>query len=85
VLASLQEDAIRNITGSFTRSAANNAGLVDGAASLSGAFTTGTQRGYALGGQGQISYDIAFDASRVVPTAAENRMRNAALMFIIYV
>jgi hypothetical protein len=85
ILLSLQEDAIRNITGSFTRSSANNAGLVDGTASLSGAFTTGTQRGYALGASGQISYDIALDVSRVVPTAAENRMRNAALMFIIYV
>lgn len=85
ILLSLQEDAIRNITGSFTVSDTNSVGATDGVGTLSGAYFKGSQHPKAAATITQLSYDVNFDASRVVPTAAENRMRNAALMFIIYV
>ncbi len=82
VLLALQEDAIRNITGTLnpgqihTRITSGQAGAFysDGAN-----YGEAETSGYAAGGR------VFFDASRVVPTATENRMRNAALMFIIYI
>jgi phage-related tail fiber protein len=65
---SWQGDAIRNITARMTRGGAYGAGAL----ALDGdneGFAPGTMNIYAL----------RFDASLVVPTAAENRSRNAAL------
>lgn len=79
-LGSSQGDAIRNITGSMAAG-----GLGDGSAfSASGAmsyfggrlkFASG-RNAFGLGG-------FRFDASRSVPTAAENRPRNVALLLCI--
>lgn len=71
-----QGDAIRNITGTF------DGNIDDGSAVKTGAFYyTGTQFGGSNGGgTGGV---IAFDASRVVPTANENRPRNCALLACI--
>jgi len=82
-LASLQEDAIRNI-----------AGQVGGCFYLSNnanTFSTGPFAAFATlspgiqGSSNDAGRGVRFDASSVVPTASENRMRNAALMFVIYV
>ncbi|MEI7161014.1 phage tail protein [Pectobacterium versatile] len=77
-LLSTQGDAIRNITGS-------------------GALTTGAQPGIFSGAFTHSAIDVtqitantfpsqngfAFDASRVVPTASENRPRNIAFNYIV--
>lgn len=77
ILGNSQGDAIRNITGYF--------GRVDSETDIySGAFFN----------YGAVSYDanstmsgsgkyVGFDASRIVPTASENRPRNIALLAII--
>ena len=84
-LGSFQSDAIRNIKGQFqgddevgvvTRSFGND---------LMGAFRSernhSNGKGHdSNGGGGDI---VSFDASRVVPTASENRPRNIALMLCI--
>lgn len=80
-ILSTQEDAIRNITGgtlSYDRWRAQD-GYV-------GAFQTSNRRWNAevkSGGNDNWGAYVTFDASRVVPTAAENRMKNIATMFII--
>jgi len=76
VFGGAQGDAIRNITGTF------DANVNDGASAKTGAFyATGTgfngSDGQAGGGV------VGFDASRVVPTANENRPRNVALLACI--
>lgn len=84
VLASLQEDAIRNITGTLGPLRVKSFDLTS--SGTTGAFKAGTTVADSGGSglnPGQMNF--TFDASRVVPTAAENRMCNAALMFIIYV
>lgn len=74
-----QEDAIRNITGNIGASAYQ---------------VTGAGSGAFISGPGRVSNDadkynattisgFSFDASRVVPTAAENRMRNVAWNMIV--
>ncbi|MCL6375973.1 tail fiber protein [Pectobacterium brasiliense] len=77
-LISSQNDAIRNITGQFET-------LDHFTYSLTGAFST-TQRNAAnLSGQdvGQRHTFVDFDASKVVPTANENRPRNIAFNYIV--
>lgn len=80
-ILSTQEDAIRNITGgtlSYDRWRAQ-----DG---YTGAFQTSNRRWNAevkSGGNDNWGAYVSFDASRVVPTAAENRVKNTATMFII--
>lgn len=65
-----QSDAIRNITGSLPRIWYN-------AGSATGAFTKTDATDNRPGtGSGNGATDINFDASRVVPTAGENRPRN---------
>lgn len=64
----LQLDAIRNITGWGGSTVAYG---------FSGAFYPAAGRP-ALGGGGSALSDAMFDASRVVPTASENRPRNIA-------
>lgn len=80
VFGSKQGDAIRNITGVVNTATGTTRGST-------GAFniTLGTA---SNGGSTPISgsvEQIGFDASRVVPTAAENRPINLALNFIIKV
>ena len=74
-LGSAQGDAIRNITGEF--------GPVDGNTSAyTGAFRQSKGCGWgATRNEGRAL--VTFDASRVVPTANENRPRNIALLACI--
>ena len=77
-LLSAQGDAIRNITGQFE--------TVDHSDySLSGVFSTKRRDGASLSGQyvGQHHTYVDFDASKVVPTANENRPRNIAFNYIV--
>lgn len=77
-ILSEQGDAIRNITGSgqyFTAEGGYNTG--GGAISI----TTQLSSGRAAG-MGGIGLKLDFDASRVVPTASENRPRNVAFQYI---
>lgn len=82
-LGSFQGDAIRNITGDF--GATFDSG---GYESFGGAFTNNGATPGRVDGQGQYPVGVRyvrFDASLVVPTAAENRVRNRSLnMFIRY-
>ncbi len=81
-LLSLQQDAIRNITGVVTQ--------VDDVAGrdhvASGAFKSVYNHSWGwaqvAGGTG---YLVDFDASRMVPTASENRPRNIAFNYICMV
>ena len=73
---SWQGDAIRNITGTFEGNVNDGQGAKTGAFYYTGANYNG---GDASGGGGI----IGFDASRVVPTANENRPRNVALLACI--
>ena len=80
-LGDLQGDAIRNITGSIAR-ATNSAAWVG---STSGIFGTILPDGTGVGGNQQSpNYKgVDFDASRMVPTANENRPINKAVRFLI--
>ena len=74
-LGAVQEDAIRNITGTFSTVIQGNP--TSGAFYQSGA---GTRTKQYTDWDGQI---LSFDASRVVPTANENRPVNVALLACI--
>ena len=86
VFGSAQGDAIRNITGQFVSDDYNRS-LVN---EILGVFTM-TKRNSSLSYDaastvttgGEYLNAIKFDASRVVPTAAENRPRNIALLACI--
>ncbi len=74
---SQQEDAIRNITGSLIT------GFLD-AVGVGGAFAMGgTTSPNGAGVQGLNKKSATFDASRVVPVAAENRIKNIAFLYIV--
>jgi hypothetical protein len=78
-LGSAEDDAIRNITGEIK--VAGSTGGMDGA---SGVFRIGGGTGYPA--QAAFANNVGvgqFDASRVVPTAADNRPRNVALLYCI--
>ena len=76
VLGSFQADAIRNITGAV------EAGSVEeSSGTLTGAFALSNIHTGSPGGSS--NYGFTFDASRVVPTAAENRPKNIALLACI--
>ncbi|UUE09833.1 phage tail protein [Dickeya zeae] len=78
-LLSLQGDAIRNITGFVS-------GAFVGFDGFQGAFfDTGSRfaNTAASTGRANLNDDFAFDASRVVPTANENRPRNIAFNYIV--
>lgn len=83
VLLSLQEDAIRNIVGEVGYY--STGGLLHSGGYTSGVFSKGVAATGNPIGEPIAGNRLLFDASRVVPTAAENRMRNAATMFIVYV
>lgn len=86
-LGTAQGDAIRNITGKLDGSAMGSGNQVlEGKMIASGAIgTTYQQRQWSgdQGGLGEQSVSFDFDASRVVPTASENRPRNVALLACI--
>ncbi len=73
-LASLQDDTIMNMTGSFHAVALGRKAWGDGAFSADSGDWNGTKYD-----SGSSSVGFTFDASRVVPTAEENRPRNIAL------
>jgi hypothetical protein len=75
VFGSFQGDAIRNITG--TMSARTGANISAGAFYKTSA---GSYAGNHVGNHGSTEF---FDASRVVPTAAENRVKSVALNYYI--
>ncbi|WP_077999416.1 tail fiber protein [Edwardsiella tarda] len=76
VVLTHQADAIRNIEGRF--------GADDQtAAQLSGAFFRYSNFNYDAKSEGGNGYVAGFDASRVVPTANENRPRNVAFLYIV--
>ncbi|MEY1236068.1 phage tail protein [Providencia manganoxydans] len=74
---SAQGDAIRNITGEMYE--ANDRMTKFTGALYDGGFVGGNS---GLGG-GNAGHKIRFDASRVVPTANENRPRNIAFLYIV--
>lgn len=80
-VGSWQGDAIRNITGSFQprvysnyAEAFSSGGFAGGSNSLNQASTAGNIEGTAT---------INFDASRVVPTAAENRPKTIKFLYCV--
>ena len=76
-ILSAQGDAIRNITGFgqyFTAEGSNSGG---GALAISTQMSSGR-----AAGAGGVGLKLDFDASRVVPTASENRPRNVAFQYI---
>lgn len=82
-----QEDAIRNITGKSFPGAAW-VSLATNDTNTSGAFyPVGTNGGYPTTGasSANLSQSLGFDASKVVPTAEENRPKNAVVMYCIKV
>ena len=85
-LASLQMDAIRNISGSFSgvSGSGNNAYSWGFAPGLNGAFNVnydgGTYNRYGGAYGAANGSTVTFDASRIVPTAPDNRPRNVALL-----
>jgi len=78
-LGQLQGDAIRNITG-ITYFEADNAYGASGAMVL---ITSSPHIGFSRGNSGTMTFGITFDASRVVPTAPENRPVNMAVRYLI--
>lgn len=74
---SAQGDAIRNITGEMYE--ANDRMTKFTGAFYDGGFVGGNS---GLGG-GNAGHKVRFDASRVVPTANENRPRNIAFLYIV--
>ena len=80
-LGVLQEDAIRNMKGSLT----GECFMWESIADADGVFKNEgmTGRKGAQGQNGKYSPKVSFDASRVVPTANENRPLNSSVVFII--
>ncbi|PQQ36486.1 hypothetical protein C6H68_19350 [Photorhabdus luminescens] len=77
VCGSWQGDAIQNITGTFGNPTTERGG------EASGAFSYTYRQGGRAQGAGGGSVSFTFDASRVVPTANENRPRNVAFNYIV--
>ena len=77
-MLSWQFDAIRNIYGEFVGTAHN--GYVSGAFAAHGAMNGMMQIGGTPWSDRQ---HYSFDATRIVPTAHENRPRNIAFMYIV--
>lgn len=75
-LATMQGDAIRNISGYF-------GGCTDSYGYTGGAFKVGYSTSSKSGSGDKYNYRINFDASNVVPTANENRPKNIALIYLI--
>ncbi|OWO82710.1 hypothetical protein B5C26_08730 [Photorhabdus luminescens] len=85
VCGSWQGDAIRNITGRLDVRLDGSFSIVDAAA---GSFTKTRDTSSGLYCLQEANYargadNVTFDASRVVPTANENRPRNVAFNYIV--
>ena len=83
-LGALQGDAIRNITGTMGGSNSVDVGLWDYGTGVFYQFNQG--RNSVANGRSWYSYvsqGMGFDASRVVPTAEENRPINKAVRYFI--
>ncbi|WP_169753738.1 phage tail protein [Campylobacter curvus] len=80
-LGVLQEDAIRNMKGSLTGECFMWEGIADADGVFKNEGTAG--RKGAQGQKDSHSPKVSFDASRVVPTANENRPLNSSVVFII--
>lgn len=78
-LGSVQGDAIRNITGYWTGTEAPGYYTVFGGA----VYKQGPGKYHGINGSDWDNERMFFDASRVVPTAAENRPKNIAMNYII--
>ena len=80
-----QEDAIRNITGKFDASLftyyTGNQGIKLGKGAVESTYSTSVRA--QIGGNGGYLADTQFDASKVVPTADENRPKSAVVMYCI--
>ena len=79
-LGAVQQDAIRNIQGEF-RIGDGTGALAENSAS--GVFGKGAKYNMLPNSTGYPSYGALFDASKVVPTANENRPYNMAVVVII--
>ncbi len=78
--ATYQEDAIRNIVGTF------DGNVDDGQTQKTGAFYYTGKAFVGSNGDGEKNGGvIGFDASRVVPTADENRPKNVAILYCIHI
>ena len=71
-----QDDAIRNIKGQITGN-----GLMSGGAT--GPFYSWYTQNFGIGNGAYDKNGVAFDASRVVPTAEENRPVNQAVRYLV--
>ena len=71
-----QGDAIRNIKGQITGN-----GLMSGGAT--GPFYSWYTQNFGIGNGAYDKNGVAFDASRVVPTAEENRPVNTAVRYLV--
>lgn len=78
-IGSRQSDAIRNIAGGFGGSYGQHPTYFY----ASGAFSAVKASNYTHGSRYSGGYNLVFDASRQVPTAAQNRPRNVAMMYCI--
>ena len=80
-----QEDAIRNIEGKFTFMGNGSAGFYASYAPESALFPSNTYNSSTLAASSATSlyHDINIDTSRSVPTAKENRPKNAVVMYCI--
>lgn len=82
VFGTYQEDAIRNITAGGL---GVNHVTLNVAGGLWGAFYKGAPIPEGKGNGTYGAANVCFDASRVVPTAAENRVKNVALTYFIHI
>ncbi|MFT4162863.1 hypothetical protein [Shinella sp.] len=81
VVGTVQNDAIRNITGTYAPYSGVGALRTGGPGIATGAFKIGpTTIASSPSGSGAAGTDVAFDASLVVPTADENRPKNIAYL-----
>ncbi|GAB7214761.1 tail fiber protein [Dickeya oryzae] len=86
-----QSDAIRNIAGKFSILADGSVSPIrlmtphttTGAFYVDGDKTETVRDGYVVNSNANYGGNFAFDASRVVPTASENRPRNIAFNYIV--
>lgn len=78
-LLSAQGDAIRNITGRVDNAVTSAKNSYLGAMQYQGSSYISVQSG----GVNVDAMNISFDASRIVPTASENRPRNIAFNYIV--
>lgn len=79
-LGAMQGDAIRNITGSIRAIFTTDSRSADSAFYLSSDVSMGVNNS---GDQSDRNVAYTFDASRVVPTANENRPINKAVRYLI--